>query len=97
MPTRSQAWASFERDPVQDGLIPSECLLVVEAWQPFEPRVGTGVTDIDDQEGTPAAVRKEIGIDARCVEPGHRTSREPVSADREDEIASLQGGIERSR
>src|ERR1035441_5657719 len=90
-PWRGARW--FCRPEV---LLPANRFLVAEAREPFEPRGGTGVADVDHEDGMPAAVREEIGVHAGGVEVGHRAGGEAVGADGEDEVAGLQGGVEGS-
>ncbi len=48
---------------------PANGVLLVKAWESVEPWVGAGVSDVDDEDGMPAAVREEFGVDAGGVEP----------------------------
>jgi len=48
---------------------PANGVLLVKAWESVKPWVGAGVSDVDDEDGMPAAVREEFGVDAGGVEP----------------------------
>jgi len=64
-------WAVETGSPAMALLVvlcPADGVLLVKAWETFEPRVGAGVPDIDDEERVPAAVGEEFGVDAGGVE-----------------------------
>jgi len=48
---------------------PANGVLLVKAWESVKPWVGAGVSDVDDEDAMPAAVREEFGVDAGGVEP----------------------------
>jgi len=64
-------WA-VETVPPGHGLLvvlcPADGVLAAKAWKTFKPRVGAGVSDIDHEDGMPAAVGEEFGVDASGVE-----------------------------
>ncbi len=69
--------AAAVRSGIGDGILDGH------SGQPREPRVGTGVTDVDHQMRTPAGTGEELLVHAGLVETRHGTSGKPSCAHRE--------------
>ena len=51
-------------------LCPADGVLPAKAWESVKPVVGAGVSDIDHEDGMPAAVGEEFGVDAALAHGG---------------------------
>src|ERR1039457_160590 len=76
---------------------PGNDLVVIQSRQAVEPRVLSGVADVDHQDCFERRANKELLIDAGPVKAEHRASRQPHRSHGQDEVTGLKRGVEPGR